>query len=212
MKAKILYPLYFIILVTCILVISSDLLVKNEVKGYLYDSVDSIPYNKVGLLLGTAKYLENGELNEYYTKRIQAATDLYNSGKIKYIIVSGDNSTPHYNEPAFMKDDLIANGIPCEVIFLDYAGLRTLDSVVRSKEIFGQESITVISQPFHNERAIYLANENGIHAIGYNAENVYRMNGLKTDFRERFARIKMFTDIWFGKGPKFIDETIVIPY
>lgn len=162
-------------------------------------------------MLGTAKYLNDGSTNLYYQYRIDAASKLYKSGKVKYLIVSGDNSRKDYDEPSMMKQDLIAEGVPSEAIYLDYAGFRTLDSVVRSKAIFGQDSITIISQPFHNERAICLAQKNGIYAVGYNAENVYKMAGMKTDLRERFARIKMVGDMFFGVQPKFLGDTIVIP-
>ena len=211
MKAKLLYLFYTLILIACIAVIGSDLLVKRNSKTFLYDSTEEIPYNKVGLVLGTAKYLNDGSTNLYYQYRIDAASELYKSGKVKYLIVSGDNSRKDYDEPSMMKQDLIAEGVPSEAIYLDYAGFRTLDSVVRSKAIFGQDSITIISQPFHNERAICLAQKNGIYAVGYNAENVYKMAGMKTDLRERFARIKMVGDMFFGVQPKFLGDTIVIP-
>ena len=101
--------------------------------------------------------------------------------------------------------------IPEDKIILDYAGFRTLDSVVRAKEIFGQNSITIISQPFHNERAIYLANNYGIEAIGYNAQDVeYWKKKLKIHGREYLARVKMFIDLCTGKQPKFLGEKIVI--
>ena len=211
MKAKLLYLFYTLILISCIAVICSDLLVQRNSKTFLYDSTGEISYNKVGLVLGTAKYLNDGSTNLYYQYRIDAASELYKSGKVKYLIVSGDNSRKDYDEPSMMKQDLIAEGVPSEAIYLDYAGFRTLDSVVRSKAIFGQDSITIISQPFHNERAICLAQKNGIYAVGYNAENVYKMAGMKTDLRERFARIKMVGDMFFGVQPKFLGDTIVIP-
>src|SRR4051812_11363691 len=121
-------------------------IIDNAAKGKLYSNVYDIPYNKVGLLLGTSKYLENGQINAYYLYRIEAAANLIKSGKIKYVIVSGDNSQKDYNEPAIMKADLITAGVDSSVIFLDYAGFRTFDSMVRLKEIFSQDSATVISQ------------------------------------------------------------------
>ena len=148
----------------------SNFLIEKKAKSKIYSSVTEIPKHKVGLVLGTVKYLSNGQVNLYYTFRINAAVALYNSGKISFIIVSGDNGSKTYDEPTDFKKDLIKAGIPNNKIFLDYAGFRTLDSVVRVKEIFGQTSITIISQQFHNERAIYLANHFGIKAIGFNAK------------------------------------------
>ena len=180
-------------------------------KGKLYSRPDVIPFNKVGLLLGTSKYLVDGRPNLYYLFRIQAAVELYKHGKIKYIIVSGDNGTTDYNEPEDMRNDLIAQGVDASHIYLDHAGFRTFDSIVRLKRIFGQESVTIISQPFHNERAIYIASKEGIAAIGFNARDINSEAGLKVQVREKFARVKVFLDYLFGKEPKFLGEKILIP-
>ncbi len=175
-----------------------------------YDQVEEIPYNKVGVVLGTTKNTVSGYLNPYYVYRISAAVELYNSGKIDYLLVSGDNSEINYNEPISMMNDLIEQGIPENRIYLDYAGFRTLDSIVRSKEIFGQDSITVISQEFHNKRAISIAHFKGIDAVGFNAKDVSFRTGLKTNIREVFARVKMVYDLIFNKQPRFLGETIDI--
>jgi SanA protein len=185
--------------------------VDNAAEGKLYTSVDAIPYNKVGLLLGTSKFLSGGYVNNYYKYRIDAAVRLYKAGKIRHIIISGDNSRKDYNEPALMRSDLIALGIDSSNIYLDYAGFRTFDSMVRLKEIFGQDSATIISQPFHNERAIYIASKEGISAIGFNAQDVAMQAGFKVQLREKFARTKVFLDYLFGNEPKFLGEKVIIP-
>lgn len=201
----------FILFLLCITaVITTDLFVKQSVKEYLYNSVEAVPHNKVGLFLGTGKFLSNGEINLYYKYRIQAAALLYKSGKVDYILVSGDNSKKDYDEPTTIKTDLIALGIPAGKIYLDYAGFRTLDSVVRCKKIFGQQSITVISQQFHNERAVFLAKHNDIKAVGFNAKAVNKRYGMKTRIREKLARVKMMLDLLSGKEPRFLGEKIII--
>ena len=179
--------------------------------GRLYSDVSQIPYNKVGLLLGTAKFLSSGYKNLYYQYRIDAAISLYKAGKISYIIISGDNGRKEYNEPEDMRNDLVAAGVDSSHIYLDYAGFRTFDSMVRLKEIFGQQAATIISQPFHNERAIFIASKEGINAIGFNAQDVNAEAGLKVQVREKFARVKVFLDYWAGKKPKFLGEKILIP-
>lgn len=185
--------------------------VERNANGRLYSDVDSIPHNKVGLLLGTSPRSPWGGNNYYFDYRIDAASELFKAGKIDYIIVSGDNHSTDYDEPSCMQDSLMAQGIPFDRIILDYAGFRTLDSVVRAKEIFGQDSLTIISQPFHNERALYLAMHYGIDAIGYNAEDIdYWKVRLKIHGREYLARIKMFIDLYTGKQPKFLGEKITI--
>jgi len=205
--------LLFGLLITIVSLISiygAYRLVMKTASDKVFDSTSEIPHNKVGLLLGTGKILPNGRINLYYKYRIDAAVELYKSGKIDFILVSGDNSSKSYDEPTTIKEDLIKEGVPAAKIYLDYAGFRTLDSVVRCKEIFGQNSITIISQQFHNERAIYIANFKDIDAVGFNAKDVNVHYGLKTRLRERFARVKMLVDLIFGKNPKFLGEKIEI--
>ena len=142
-----------------------------------------------------------------YTGLIKLIAD----SKIKYVIISGDNGTKKYNEPEMMRSDLIKGGIDSALIILDYAGFRTFDSMVRLKEIFGQSSVTVISQQFHNERAIYTGDKLGITTIGFNAKDVSTTQGLKTQLREKLARVKVFLDFMFGNQVKFLGSKIEIP-
>lgn len=185
--------------------------IKRSADGKLYTDVRQVPYNKVGLLLGTTKYMGGGGINPYYHYRIQAAAQLMKAGKIKYIIASGDNSTKQYNEPQEMRDDLIRAGVDSSRIFLDYAGFRTFDSIIRLREIFSQDSATIISQQFHNERALYIASREGIHAVGFNARDVNREQGMRVQSREKLARVKVFVDYIVGEEPKFLGEKVVIP-
>ena len=203
------FAIFFVIL-SLLSVWISNRQVNAASAGLLYTNVKEVPHNKVGLLLGTGKYLTSGYLNRYYKNRIEAAVALYKAGKIDFILVSGDNSRKDYDEPTTMKEDLMRNGIPEDKIFLDYAGFRTLDSVVRSKAIFGQQSITVISQAFHNQRALYIAQRKGIKAVGYNAQDVGQKYGKYTLLREKLARVKMMLDLTFGKRPKFYGDPITI--
>ncbi len=187
-----------------------DLWVKKSTSAQMFTSVEDMPTNKVGLLLGTRKALKSGRVNLYYSYRLDAAEQLFKSGKIEYILISGDNSREAYDEPTDMKDDLIARGIPENKIYLDYAGFRTLDSVVRANAIFGQEKFTVISQPFHNERAIFISEKKGFQTVGFNAKEVGSRYGWKVQVREKLARVKMLLDIMVGKQPKFYGEKIEI--
>ena len=180
-------------------------------RGRLFDEVEALPKTRVGLVFGTTDRV-NGLENLYFRYRIDAAETLWKAGKLDSIIVSGDNSSKYYNEPGKMKQALIERGIPAQRIVCDYAGLRTLDSVVRAKEIFGLDSIVFISQRFQNERAIYLAQANHIHAIGFNARNVDTHAGLKTKLREIGARVRMWLDIHvLGTRPHFLGEKIQLP-
>jgi SanA protein len=200
----------FIGFLSLIGILGADRLVRKTAADKVYNSTDEVPHNKVGLFLGTGKVLSSGQINLYYKYRIDAAVELFKAGKVDFILVSGDNSTKNYDEPSTIKEDLIEKGIPANKIHLDYAGFRTLDSVVRCKKVFGQRSITIISQQFHNERAIYIAKANNINAVGFNAQDVNVHYGFKTRLRERFARVKMVLDLTFGKQPKFLGEKIEI--
>ena len=179
-----------------------------KAKGFTYNTTTEIPKNNVGLLLGTGKFTKRGNINLFYKYRINAAVELFNSGKIEYILVSGDNHSKNYDEPSEFKKDLIKKGIPENRIILDYAGFRTLDSVIRSKKIFGQSNITVISQKFHNERAIFIAQHFNINAVAYNAKDIstYKLSY----YREYLARSKSVIDIFFGVEPKFLGKPVAI--
>ncbi len=177
---------------------------------FITNEISKLKPAKCGLLLGTSRTLKNGKSNDFFYKRINATLELYQKAKIKHIIVSGDNSKKSYNEPLDMKMELIKRGVPDSVIHLDYAGFRTLDSVVRAKEIFGQSTFIIISQKFHNERAVFIARKNGIEAFGYNAEEVTAFNGFKTKLREFFARDKVYLDLLFGVNPKFLGAKVQI--
>lgn len=185
--------------------------VSDIAKGKLYADINTTPFIKTGLLLGTSKFAANGQINLYYNNRIQTSVKLINAHRIKYLIVSGDNGRKDYNEPEMMRSSLIEAGIDSSIIYLDYAGFRTFDSIKRLKEIFGQDSVAIISQQFHNERAIYIANREGIYAIGINAPDVNKYFGFKTQLREKFARVKVFVDYWFGTKPKYLGNKVEMP-
>ena len=193
------------------LIVACNRVIEKNASGRVFTQVEQTPYNRTGLVLGTTPELDDGRPNLYFDYRMDAAAALYHAGKVRYLLISGDNHRKQYNEPEEMKKALLARGIPEEVMYLDYAGLRTLDSVVRAKEIFGQDSITIISQKFHNERAVYLADAYGLEAVGYNARDVRTYTGLKTRIRELFARVKVFIDLAFGKQPKYLGEPIPLP-
>ncbi|MBT6235619.1 MAG: DUF218 domain-containing protein [Bacteroidetes bacterium] len=188
----------------------SNYMVSRSARGKVHNTLADTPIKKVGLLLGTGKHLGSGYINKFYQYRIEAAVELYKAGKIKYILISGDNSRRGYDEPTSMKEDLMAAGVPETAIYLDYAGFCTLDSVVRCKMVFGEKDILVISQQFHNERALYLAKANGMTAEGHNAKGVSKRYGAKTYAREYLARTKMFLDLLFGNEPKFLGKKIKI--
>ena len=206
--ARIFIIIFFLILGISLGVI--NFMVYSTTKTQIYNNTNDIPKNKVGLLLGTSKYKDKAKqiINLYYQTRIDAAVALYMAGKIDYIIVSGDNSTKYYNEPELMKADLIARGVPATKIIMDNAGFRTLDSILRCRDIFGQNKFTIISQAFHNKRAVYIANHKALEVVAYNAEDGDAYWAVNT--REQMARIKMMIDILLNRQAKFYGDKIGI--
>jgi SanA protein len=175
-------------------------------RGRIFTEVEKVPKIKIGLVFGTTSRVAGRE-NLYFRYRIDAATQVWNAGKVEKLIVSGDRSG-YYNEPNKMRQALIERGIPANRIERDFKGWRTLDSVVNAKEIYGADAILCISQRFQNERAIYLAQAHGITAYGFDAQDVEIHDGLKTKLREVGARVKMWLDVNFlntrtrAAGPK----------
>lgn len=217
MKAKILIKRIllsldaFLVLIVAFTVYA-NVKVENASVDRIYSSVDSIPHNKVALLLGTNPLNRLGRPNSYFANRINIAAELYHAGKVDFIIASGDNHTKQYDEPTAMRDSLISHGVPENRIILDFAGFRTLDSVVRAKEVFGCDSLTIISQTDHNARALYLAEANGIDAVAISAPlRAGKWVRTRLALREWLARDKMMLDICLGKQPHFLGDKIVIP-
>lgn len=175
-------------------------LVSANAKGRVFTELDSIPNSDVALLLGTSPRTRIGNrVNQFFAYRIDAAERLYKAGKVKTILISGaENNKEGENEVVCMRDSLVARGVDAHCLMLDGKGLRTLDSVVRAVKVYGLSSFVVVSQRFHNERAIYLADHLGLNTervTGYCAEDATSSTAFLTYIREYFARVKMFIDI-----------------
>ena len=179
--------------------------------GRVFNDPGQVPAGRVGLVFGTDDRI-GGRENLYFRHRIDAAAELWRSGRLRCLIVSGDNRTRHYNEPQKMRRALIEAGVPAEMIVCDYAGLRTLDSVVRAKEIFGVDEVVFVTQRFQGERAIYLARAHGMDAMVYEAEDVGRRGGWRTWLREVGARVKMWLDVnLLDTKPRHLGEPEDLP-
>lgn len=179
--------------------------------AFLSDKPEQLPACKTAIVLGTSRYLSSGIENLYFTYRINAAEQLYRSKKARVFILSGDNSKNNYNEPQDMKNALMARGIPDSCLVPDYAGLRTFDSMVRCREIFGQDSVIVVSQQFHNVRAVFISRKTGLIAFGLNAQEVTTQKAIKIKIREFFSRIKCVLDIYvLNPEPKYLGDKIKI--
>ena len=190
-----------IVLIACVaLMLVCNQLVENNAKGKCFTEIDSIKYNKVGLLLGTTPQSRiTKTTNYFFIYRIDAAEQLYKAGKIEIILISGDeNSLDGVNETVCMRDSLVARGVSSNDIILDGKGYRTINSILNANKVYGLKSFTIISQQFHNERALYQAEhlELDLENIqAYNAKNPKSTRALITYIREYLARVKLFWDI-----------------
>lgn len=186
--------LKYIVIAGILLISGSYAIISINANGRVYN--DDIPYRTYGLLLGTSPITPYGTHNYYFDKRIDAAAKLFNKGKVRRIIASGGDYSSHNgcNELTAMRDSLIKRGVPNDAIILDYQGTRTKNSIVYTKSVC--DSVIIISQQYHNERALYLADHFRLNAIAYNAEMPKSIRlKIKNLSREFLARIKMFWEV-----------------
>lgn len=205
--------LFSIILIGILGMVICDQLVAHSAKGRLYDDVGNIPHRKVGLILGTSPISTwNGRRNYYFDHRIKAGAELYKAGKVDWLVVSGGdyrNTENGYDEPVAMRDSLMKQGVDSTRIILDYDGTRTLNSIAKMRDVYCQDSIIIISQKYHNERALYQAKNLGIDAIGFNAKTPGRRTSWwRNRGRGVLARVKLFIDVSCGLHPD-IKESVV---
>lgn len=203
-RTKIIAWIAGILVILCIaLMFVCNQIVVNNANGKLFSEIDSIKYNKVGLLLGTTPQTRIGRITNYFfVYRIDAAERLYKAGKIENILISGDeHSLDGVNEPECMRDSLVARGVPASAIILDGKGYRTINSIVNANKKYGLTWFTIISQEFHNERALFLVKHLGVEEgyisgiQAYNAKMPKSRRAFLTTIREYFARVKMYWDL-----------------
>ena len=202
--------------VITVIMIICDQIVSHTANDKLYENIDSIPHRSVGLILGTSPISTwNGRRNYYFDHRIKAGAELYKTGKVDWLVVSGGdyrNTENGYDEPVAMRDSLIKQGVDSARIILDYDGTRTLNSLAKIRDIYRQDSIIIISQKYHNERALYQAKHLGFDAIAYNAHTPgSRTSWWRNRGREVLARVKLFMDIARGLHPD-IKESMVTDF
>ncbi|MEE6031308.1 YdcF family protein [Avibacterium paragallinarum] len=179
------------------------------VRQGIYTDINKLPYRPYGLVLGTSKYFAKNTPNLFYSYRLNAASELFKERKVDYLLLSGDNRTVEYNEPRTMFKDLKKMGVPEEYMYRDYAGFRTLDSVIRADQVFKAHSITIITQRFHCERALFIAKYHNIDAICFVAEYPSGYNFVR--FREFFARVQAVVDLLSEKEPRFLGKPEPLP-
>ena len=198
---------FYLIAALIVFVAVANLWIVISTVDQVFDDHTKIANNDVALVLGTSHQLTDGSPNPFFNDRMEMAALLYREGKIKHFIVSGDNRTRYYNEPAEMRKALLKLGVPPTSITLDYAGLRTLDSIVRCKEIFGQDHITIVTQDFHSYRALFISDYYGVKAVAYVPQNIPTSEPKMIQWREYLARAKAVLDLYVLKtNPRHLGQ------
>lgn len=193
-------------------ILFSNLWMQRNAATRLYSDIERLPERPLALVLGTRKLMRNGYPNPYFDYRMDAAAALYQHGKVRHLLLSGANPRADYNEPDDMRAALLKRGVPAAALSLDYAGLRTLDSVVRARQVFSQDDFIIVSQRFHNERALFICDYYGIQALGFNAQDVPVARSLRVTLRENLARVKALLDLYVLKTqPRFLGKKVDLP-
>lgn len=197
--------LFFVFIIGSVLMLVANIWVVTSTKVKILTDYKDLPDSSVALVLGTSNKLTNGSPNPFFEDRILAAANLFRHGKASRFLLSGDNRTKYYNEPLEMKKALIKAGVPVSAITLDYAGLRTFDSIVRCKEIFGHNKIVIVTQPFHCYRALFISQFYKMDAVALMTDSPMPDNSARVYVREYFARAKAILDLYFlNTAPKHL--------
>jgi len=178
------------------LILVCNVWIIHATKGRVFYDTRSLPANRDGLVLATGKLMENGRTNQHFVRRVEAAAELYHAGKVQRLILSGDKG---HDEPMELKRALLARGVPESAMVLDNYGLRTLDSVVRARDVFRCERLTIISERFHDFRALFLSRYYGIDAVAYAPPDLPFRWMIKSSLRESLARVKAVLDLYVLK-------------
>ena len=195
-RRQILYSSIAILVILAIIVALCNISVDRNAEGRTFSNINDVPTMQTALLLGTNPKTRDGKRSSsFYLARINATAELYKHGKFRQLIISGDKREG-YDEPQTMRHDLIERGVPDSIIMMDGQGYRTLLSLRNSKQYFGVHDMIIISQKWHNERSIFLADKMNIKAVGYNADDVRHPRAIWTHIRELLARVKLFIDLY----------------
>lgn len=171
-----------------------DIRMELQMRPRIYRRPEDVPAHDVAIVLGARVY-SKGRLSAMLEDRVISAVDLYKAGKVKKLLMSGDNSSEYYDEVSAMRDVAIKLGVPSNDVVRDFAGFRTYDTMYRAKELWGITSATVVTQNFHLPRSLYLARTRGIEADGLIADRRRYRTTLYSRFREYFARSAAWLDV-----------------
>ena len=213
LKKNLLFGVLLIVLLFVVPLVLCGWLVHHAAKGRIYADDALLPFNKVGLVLGTSPTNDyNGLPNLHFMHRLQAAAALYHARRVRHLLLTGNNDQHGYDEPAEMRAVLLKLGVPEGATTLDPAGFRTLDSVVRARDVYGQHRLTVITDHFHSYRTVFLARHYGIDAVAFPSEEVELRWSFRSRVRECFADVKACLDLYvFHTKARELGNLVVLP-
>lgn len=182
-----------------LLMILANIWVFALTNGRTYNKISKVPPRETALVLGTSPKMKSGIANPYFVARMDATALLYHHGKVKKIIVSGEKSEG-YDEPSAMKNYLIyQEGVPEDIITMDPKGFKTQLSINNCKNVYKQKNVIIVSQGFHNLRALFYARNNNMNALGFDAQDVYKNESYyRNQSREFLARVMAVAYYLFG--------------
>ncbi len=178
-------------------------------RKYVYTNIDRVPEAPVAVVFGAAVY-PGGRPSPVLADRVEAAVRLYRAGKVRKLLLSGDNRFVNYNEPGAMMRYALQLGVPREALQPDYGGRRTYDTCYRARHIFGVDRAILITQDFHLSRALFICRELGMEAVGFPArERRYPLRfTLAWYARESLALLRAVIDVLLRRPPPVMGEPI----
>ena len=189
-----------------------NLWIALRAQGRVFTTIGEVPVNDLGLVLGTSARGREGGENPFFAGRMAAAAELYRAGKVRHLVLSGDDRREGNDEPRDMRAAVGRLGVPEEATTLDAGGFRTIDSMARAKQLFGLTRITIITDDFHAERAILLARHFGIDACAYTSAPVPFPRSKKTRTREIGARLAALLDLYLLRTkPNLAGAGVALP-
>jgi SanA protein len=191
---KTIFGLTGLVALLCLLVVGSNAYILLTTEGEATSDVADVPPAEVAIVPG-ALVNADGKMSGMLADRVKQASLLWHAGKVSKILVSGDHGQWTYDEPDTMRKALVRDGVKPEDIFEDHAGFDTWATMVRARSIFNVKNAVVVTQGFHMPRALFLAEEAGIHASGLLADqHHWGYQGEKSEIREVFSRVKAIWD------------------
>ncbi len=188
-----------------------DLYISRWARPFLYDDLAEVPTAHYGLVLGTSPKVAPDEANPFYRARVEAAARLYRAGKVRRLILSGHQDA-YYSEPQALRADLIRRGVPPSALIIDSGGHRTWESIRHLCRTSHVDRVVIVSQRFHNARAVFIARWHGVPAVGYNARAVNGWRGVRVRLRETLARLRMAWDMLKERRSRQCEAAAAVSY